>query len=93
MTYGIAHYRTMHFDSICRLRVNSIAAPDAGLALWVNGPVLPKCIELMKRWGFTYKSDLLTWVKTTSTGSLHSEWAILLVRVPSNCSTEHVAAG
>jgi N6-adenosine-specific RNA methylase IME4 len=62
------HYKTMHHDSVGRLPVADIAAPDAGLALWVYGPMLPEAIALMSRWGFTYKSDLLTWVKTTRTG-------------------------
>ncbi len=65
-----SHYRTMHFDSICRLPVPDIAAPDAGLAVWAYGPMLPKALELMNRWGFTFNSDLLIWVKTTSTGKL-----------------------
>lgn len=63
-----SHYKTMDFNSMCRLRVKDIAAPDAGLALWVYGPRLPDAIELMERWGFSFKSDLLTWVKTTPTG-------------------------
>jgi N6-adenosine-specific RNA methylase IME4 len=64
------HYTTMQFDAIRRLRIQTIAARDAGLALWVYGPMLPKAIELMKHWGFDYKSDLITWVKTTSAGKL-----------------------
>ena len=64
------HYSTMHFDAIRRLPIAEIAAPDAGLALWVYGPMLPEGIELMKHWGFGYKSDLITWVKTTSAGKL-----------------------
>jgi len=60
----------MHFDAICRLSIEDIAASDAGLALWVYGPLLPEAIKLMERWGFTYKSDLITWVKTTATGKL-----------------------
>jgi N6-adenosine-specific RNA methylase IME4 len=64
------HYQTMNFGSICRLPIEEIAAPDAGLALWVYGPMLPQALVLIERWGFTYKSDLLIWVKTTSTGKL-----------------------
>jgi N6-adenosine-specific RNA methylase IME4 len=64
------HYKTMHFDAIRRLPIVDIAAQDAGLALWVYGPMLPEAIELMHRWGFTYKSDLIDWIKTTPTGKL-----------------------
>jgi N6-adenosine-specific RNA methylase IME4 len=30
--------------------------------------MLPKALELIERWGFEYKSDLFTWVKTTANG-------------------------
>jgi N6-adenosine-specific RNA methylase IME4 len=60
----------MHIDAIYRLPIRNIAAENAGLALWVYGPMLRQGLEAIHRWGFTYKSDLLTWVKTTSTGKL-----------------------
>jgi MT-A70 len=50
------------FVTYCRVR--------RWAALRVYGPMLPQGIELMKCWGFTYKSDLITWVKTTSKGKL-----------------------
>jgi N6-adenosine-specific RNA methylase IME4 len=64
------HYATMTVDALCRLPIADIAAPDAGLAMWVYGPRLPDALALMASWGFTYKSDLLTWIKTTKTGKL-----------------------
>jgi MT-A70 len=63
-----AHYVTMSIDSLCRLPIKDIAAPDAGLAMWIYGPRLPDALKLMKAWGFEYKSDLLTWIKTTKAG-------------------------
>jgi N6-adenosine-specific RNA methylase IME4 len=63
-----AHYETMNVHRICRLRVREIAAPDAGLAMWVYGPRLPEAIKIMQAWDFDYKSDLLTWIKLTKTG-------------------------
>jgi hypothetical protein len=38
-----------------------LASEDAGLALWVYGPLLLEALYVMERWGFTYKSDLITW--------------------------------
>jgi N6-adenosine-specific RNA methylase IME4 len=58
----------MDLDWICRLPVCELAADDAALALWVYGPMLPKAFGVMTRWGFTYKSDLLTWLKCTQAG-------------------------
>lgn len=63
-----AHYATMDVDSLCRLPVASIAAPNSGLAMWVYGPRLPDALKVMERWGFTFNSDLLTWIKMTKTG-------------------------
>jgi hypothetical protein len=48
---------------------SKIAAEDAGLALWVYGPLLPQAFEVMNSWGFTYKSDLFTWEKVTRAGA------------------------
>lgn len=38
--------------------------------MWAYGPMLPKVLELIERWGFEFKSDLITWVKTTITGKV-----------------------
>src|SRR5262249_37073003 len=62
------HYPTMDIDWICRLPVEELAAGDAGLALWVYGPLLPEAFKVMQSWGFTYKSDLITWEKVTGEG-------------------------
>ena len=58
----------MDLDWIRCLPIKDIAAEDAGLALWVYGPLLPQAFDVMNSWGFTYKSDLFTWEKVTSTG-------------------------
>lgn len=62
------HYQTMNLDWICGLPIENLAAEDAGLALWVYGPLLPQAFDVMNGWGFTYKSDLFTWEKVTRTG-------------------------
>jgi hypothetical protein len=64
------YYPTMSLDWLLRLPIADIAAADAGLALWVYGPRLPDALKLIDRWGFKYKSDLVTWVKTTASGAL-----------------------
>ena len=58
----------MDLDWICRLPIKHVVAEDAALALWVYGPLLPRAFDVMRAWGFDYKSDLLNWVKTDSTG-------------------------
>jgi N6-adenosine-specific RNA methylase IME4 len=57
-----AHYSTMALDAIKALDVNSIAADDAVLWLWVTQPMLFKVAEVIEAWGFTYKTGGV-WVK------------------------------
>lgn len=54
------HYNTMPMDEISELRVPS--ADNAVLFLWATNPKLPQALEVMDRWGFTYKTNLV-WIK------------------------------
>ena len=56
------HYPTMTVDEIKARDVPSIAAKDCVLFLWATVPMLPQAIEVMKAWGFEYKS-CVTWAK------------------------------
>ncbi len=58
-----AHYNCMGFDDICDIPVADWAAPGAVLLLWVTDPLLPKGLELIERWGFTYKTVGFYWAK------------------------------
>ncbi len=57
------HYPTMQKEDIQKLPVESIAAKDSVLFLWVTAPCLIEGIELITAWGFTYKTVAFTWVK------------------------------
>lgn len=46
-----------------KLPVKSIASDDCILFLWVTMPKLNECFELIKSWGFKYKTIGFTWVK------------------------------
>jgi N6-adenosine-specific RNA methylase IME4 len=59
-----AHYSTMTLDDIAALPVGTLAQRDAILLLWVTAPRLPDCQQVMRSWGFTYKTELV-WRKTT----------------------------
>jgi len=54
------HYPTMTLQQICNLPVP--AAEDGVLFLWATSPHLEQAFEVIKRWGFAYKSSLV-WVK------------------------------
>ena len=53
----------MGIEDICALPVESIAAPDCALFLWVTFPVLPDAFQVLGAWGFTYKTVAFVWVK------------------------------
>ena len=57
------HYDCMRLEDIMCLPVQSIAAKDCVLFLWVTMPCLEMGFEVIKAWGFTYKTAGFTWVK------------------------------
>lgn len=56
------HYPTSPTEEIGKRDVPSIAAKDCVLFLWATAPGLLDALEVMKEWGFTYKSQFV-WVK------------------------------
>ena len=55
-------YPTMELEDICNLPVSKISADDCVLFLWATSPKLLEAIEVIKSWGFTYKTNAV-WVK------------------------------
>jgi N6-adenosine-specific RNA methylase IME4 len=53
---------TMTLEEICALPVADIAADDAVLFLWATAPKLVECMEVVKCWGFLYRTCAV-WVK------------------------------
>ena len=51
-----AHYECMPLDAIKALPVNQIARRDCWLFLWTCAPMLDQGFEVMRAWGFTYKT-------------------------------------
>jgi len=60
-------YPTMSVDEIKRLPVPKISDKNSCLFLWVTTPFLPDGIEIMKEWGFNYKTSIY-WRKIMSLG-------------------------
>lgn len=63
----LQRYSTLDLDAIKRLPVSEIAASTAHLYLWVPNALLQEGLEVMKAWGFKYKSNLV-WYKTRKDG-------------------------
>lgn len=53
-------YPTMQLKDICDLEIPS--AKDAILFLWATNPLLQEALEVIKAWGFTYKTNIV-WIK------------------------------
>jgi N6-adenosine-specific RNA methylase IME4 len=58
------HYDTMTIPAIKSLPVAELAARDCVLFLWVTDPLLDVGLEVMRAWGFTFKTVAFTWAKT-----------------------------
>jgi N6-adenosine-specific RNA methylase IME4 len=58
-----AHYACMSLSEICALPVLDYADDNCALFLWVTDPMLPQGLEVMKAWGFAFKSVAFTWAK------------------------------
>ena len=53
-----AKYPTMSLDEIKALPIKSICEKDCVLYLWTTTPFLPSAFEVMKDWGFDYKTAM-----------------------------------
>lgn len=60
-------YSTMSLEEICDLPVEAIADDTAHLYLWVPNALLPEGLQVMKRWGFAYKTNVI-WYKIRKDG-------------------------
>lgn len=57
------HYDVMTLDDIKALPVRDVVARDATLFLWATDTHLAHALDVMKAWGFTYKTVGFYWVK------------------------------
>ncbi len=63
----LSRYSTMTLDDIYELPVATIAAEQSHLYLWCPNALLAEGLETMKRWGYTYKSNIV-WYKIRKDG-------------------------
>jgi len=61
-------YAVMSIEDIKNLGVSKIAADDCILFLWVTYPKLNEVFDVIKAWGFQYKTVAFTWVKKYKNG-------------------------
>ena len=63
----LSRYATMKLDEIKKLPVSEVAAEKSHLYLWVPNALLPNGLEVMKAWGFEYKTNII-WEKIRKDG-------------------------
>ena len=63
----LKRYETMSLDEIKRLPVSEAAGEKSHLYLWVPNALLPEGLEIMKAWGFEYKTNII-WEKVRTDG-------------------------
>lgn len=63
----LLRYPTMTLREIMELPVAQVAAPRSHMYLWVPNALIQEGLEVMKRWGFTYKSQIV-WYKVRKDG-------------------------
>ena len=61
-------YDVMNIEDIKNLEVGKIAADDCVLFLWCTYPKLNEVFDVIKSWGFEYKTVAFTWVKKYRNG-------------------------
>lgn len=60
-------YPTMNLDEIKNFPVADVIADKAHLYLWVPNALLPEGLEVLKAWGFEYKTNII-WEKVRKDG-------------------------
>jgi N6-adenosine-specific RNA methylase IME4 len=83
------HYPTMTTDQLKALNVKALAAKDAVLFCWATFPLLPAELEIVKEWGFKYKTAFVWDKGRGSFGHYHTaEVELLLVCTRGSCTPD-----
>ena len=70
------HYKTMSDKDIQNLQVQKISAEDSILFMWTTFPKIFDAEEVIKEWGFTYKTNAFTWVKKNKVSTDTNFWGM-----------------
>lgn len=63
-----AQYQTMNNKDICELPIEKIADENCILFLWATFPKMQEALDVIKAWGFEYKTVGFTWIKKNKNG-------------------------
>lgn len=63
------HYNTMSLEEIKNLPIKDIQSDPCILFLWGTFPLINDALDVIKAWGFKYKTVAFTWIKTYQNGN------------------------
>src|SRR5919108_4485679 len=66
---AVSHYDCLDFSALAALPVSELAAENCALFLWATDPLLPRALDLIRAWGFEYKTVGFYWVKKNATAN------------------------
>lgn len=61
-------YETVSDAELQKMPISSLAKKTSVLFCWVTGPRLDAGIDLVRKWGFSYRGVAFVWVKATRAG-------------------------
>jgi N6-adenosine-specific RNA methylase IME4 len=61
-------YPVMSIEEIKNLPIKNLADDNCVLFMWVTMPKLNECFDVIKSWGFEYKTCAFVWVKQSKHG-------------------------
>lgn len=61
---ALSHYNTISMEDLKKLPIQSITEDNCYLFMWATFPNLQEALDLMKSWGFKYKTLGFSWIKT-----------------------------
>jgi N6-adenosine-specific RNA methylase IME4 len=73
------HYGDMTLDELAALDVKKLAAPDSVLFCWATFPLLPEALDVVRAWGFEYKTSIVWDKQRSQFGNYHDASAELLI--------------
>jgi len=71
---AVSHYRCADVEALAALPVGDFAAHDSVLLLWAPDPLLPRALDLIRAWGFEYKTVGFYWVKLNASAKHEADF-------------------
>lgn len=76
---GVGRTAEEHYESLSIEKLMSLKVPaddDCILFLWATRPMPIEALALINYWGFTFKTEVFTWVKTLKNNPLQLHWGM-----------------